>query len=138
MKRFIELFGEIEFDSRCKRVTAVIGGFAAMLVLTAAVCRFAEPPIALRQLFALIGSLSACGMLNCCAAMTAEAFAKRLPEGTGLIFCIADSAAAALKLFFLLATCGAGLPVACAALIADAVITRVWLLYLKMRAELLT
>lgn len=130
---FMKIFRELEFDSRCKKLTSLIGAFAIVLTFTAVICRTAEPPIALRQLLALTGSLSACGMITCYAAMAAGAFGKVLPDKTETIFCAADSAALALKLFFLLATCGSGLPVACAALIIDAAVSRIYLLHLKKR-----
>ncbi len=127
----MKFFSKLEFDSRCKRLTVLIGAFAVVLTITVIICRAAEPPIALRQLLALIGSLSACGMLTVYAAMAGGTLAKQLPDKAGNIYCAADSAALTLKLFFLLATCGVGLPVACAALIIDAVVSRIYLLYLR-------
>lgn len=130
---FLKALHELEFNDRCKRLTAVIGIFAALLTVTALICRLCELPIALRQLLALIGSLSACGMITVYAAMTAGELAKRLRGKAEPVFCAADTAALALKLLFLLATCGSGLPIACAALIIDAALSRVYLLYLKKR-----
>ena len=122
---------ELEFDGRCRRLTAVIGAFAAALALSAVICRAGDPPAALRYLFAMLGSLSACGMLTVYAAMAAGAFAKLLPDKTAAVFCAADLSAAALKLFFLLATCGRGLPISCAALIIDAVLSRIYFFRLQ-------
>lgn len=129
----MNIFLELEFDWRCRRLTAVIGAFAAALVLSAVICRAGDPPAALRYPFAMLGSLSACGMLTVYAAMAAGAFAKRLPDKAAAIFCAADLSTAALKLFFLLATCGKGLPIACAALIIDAVLSRIYLFALHDR-----
>lgn len=133
----MDILRKLEFDKRCMRLTAAIGALAAGLCVTVLLCRCCKLPIAVNQLFALIGSLCACGMLSLYAVMAAGAFAKAVPERAGSVWRIADAGSLSLKLFFLLATCGAGLPIACAALIIDAVITR-FMLPVTLKAESVT
>ena len=120
----MNIFRNLEFDKRCIKFTAVIGALAAVLCITAPVCRCCELPVALKQLLALLGSLSACGMLSFYTVMAVGAFEKVLPERTSLIRQIADAASQSLKLFFIVATCSNGEAIACAALIIDFLITR--------------
>lgn len=120
----MNILWNLEFDKRCMKLTAVIGALAAVLCVTAPVCRCCELPIAVKQLLALLGSLSACGMLSFYAVMAAGAFAKALPERTSMIRQIADAASQSLKLFFLVMTCSNGEAIACAALIIDLLAVR--------------
>lgn len=106
------------------RLTAVIGALAAVLCVTAPVCRCCELPIAVKQLLALTGSLSACGMLSFYAVMAVGAVEKLLPERTSIIRRTADAVSQSLKLFFLVATCSGGEAIACAALIIDVLAVR--------------
>lgn len=121
---FLNILPNLDFDKRCVKLTAIIGALAAVLCITAPVCRCCELPIALKQLLALLGSLSACGMLSFYAIMAVGAVEKLLPERTSLINRTADAVSESLKLFFLIMTCSGGEAIACAALIIDFLVTR--------------
>ena len=115
---------EIPFDGKCKDTAANI----IICALIALLSCLAETPFgAVNAVIAFAGELAVLMMFTLYFAMTAEAFSKAYPERRARIFCIADCAALVLKITFAaLCTLAGDVLIHAAALIADAVISRVY------------
>ena len=115
----------IPFNDKCKNTAANIVICALIALLT---CFVPETPfLAVNLAVTFAGELAALAMFTLYFAMTADAFSRAYPERRARIFCIADCAALVLKIAFAaLCTLAGEILIHAAALIADAVISRVY------------
>lgn len=98
----MEIFGEMRFDGSCVRTLAAIGGFAAAII-GISLADGSAMPYAAECAGVLVWGLCACGMLTLYFNMLAYSAAMAFKEWICPIFSLADSAALALKLLFVLA-----------------------------------
>lgn len=98
----MEIFGEMRFDGFCARISAAIGGYAAALI-GISLADSSAMPYAAGCAGVFVWGLCACGMLTLYFDMLAYSAAAAFKEWVRPIFSLADSAALALKLLFVLA-----------------------------------
>lgn len=98
----MDIFGELRFDARCKRLMYEIGALAITLALLS-LLNSAVMPYSARCAGMLMRELCACGMLTLYFALLAYSAAGAFGDRTSVIFSLADSAALALKLLLVLA-----------------------------------
>lgn len=116
---------EILFTDKCKNTAAniVICALTALLSCFVSETPFREVNLAVT----FAGEVAVLAMFTLYFAMTADAYSSAYPEKRTQIFCIADCAALILKIVFAaLCMMSGDLAIHAAALIADAVISRVY------------
>ena len=116
----------IPFNENCKNTAANI----IICALTALLSCFASetPYRAVNLTVTFVGEVAALAMFTLYFAMTADAFSEVYPERRAKIFCIADCAALVLKIVFAaFCSLSGDIAVHAAALVADTVISRVYM-----------
>lgn len=124
----MDYFWRIEFDSRCKRLTAAIGAAAAVLLIAAAVS-WTSGSYSAVMLAEFFGELAACAMLTLFSDMAAGAAAKVSPARTrGICYAVAEALAEAVKIFFVMTPANAEeMPFCVAALVIDTLAAKYFL-----------